>query len=227
MIALSRPDSAAWRTPLRAVVFDMDGVLVDSEPIHRAAAEEMLRDAGHVLTDEMYVRCIGTTVEATWDIIEEETGLDWGLEEFKARYEGYILAELSRPLERLPGVDRVLGLVEQRGLGLALATSSRRSWLDATLGGLGLTGRFPVTVTGDEVEHGKPDPDIFLLAARRLGVEPHACLAIEDSPPGVAAAHAAGMRSVAVRTEATRGLSLDGADVILESLEEFPEDFLD
>ena len=98
--------------------------------------------------------------------------------------------------------------------------------MDATLAGLGLTGRFPVIVSGDEPIRGKPAPDIFLLAAERLGLRPAECLVIEDSPAGVAAAHVAGMRVVAVRTPYTQDLPLPGADVILESLEEFRGELL-
>ena len=141
----------------------------------------------------------------------------------RERYEAEIIARLRRPLARLPGVDRVMTLARSRGLALALASSSLRSWVDATLEGLGLTGAFPVMVTGEEAPNGKPAPDIFLLAAERLGISPGACLAIEDSTAGTAAAAAAGMCVVGVRTRYTQGIELPGAHVVLDSLEEFPE----
>ena len=120
----------------------------------------------------------------------------------------------------------MLAFTKGHHLRLALASSSQRSWVDATLHGLGLAGVFPVIVSGEEAVLGKPAPDIFLIAARRLGLRPDECLAIEDSPAGVAAAGAAGMSVVAVRTPYTEGLPLPGADVVLDSLEEFSEERL-
>ena len=216
-----------WRNKLRAVVWDMDGVLVDSEPIHLEALNAVLKGKGEALTEEEFLKYIGTTVETTWnDLNTRFPNLGFDMEEYKRRYELEIIPRLRQPLQKQPGVDRVLGWMRDRGLRLALASSSRRSWVDATLEGLGLTEVVPVVVSGEEPVLGKPAPDIFLLAARRLGLRPDECLAIEDSPAGVASADAAGMRVVAVRTPYTQGLPLPGADVILESLEDFPEDLL-
>ncbi len=222
-----RPARASWEVPLKAVVFDMDGVLVDSEPLHKEACEAMLAAVGIELRRETYLRCVGTTIATTYDVLREDCGLTWSIDEFKARYERVIIARLQQPIERLPGVTELLAMIESRPLALALASSSRRTWIDATLDGLGLTGRFPVTVSGDEVRQGKPSPEIYLLAATRLGLAAGECLAVEDSGVGVTSAHDAGMRTVAVRTEYTRELALEDADIILETLEAFPGEFLD
>lgn len=225
--ALRRPTGGAWEVPLRAVIFDMDGVLVDSEPIHQEAAEALLASVGLVLREEVYLQCVGTTARRTYDILTAAYDLPWSFDDYQGAYEVEILSRLRRPLDRLPGVGATIEAVERRGLGLALASSSRFSWIEATLEGLGLTGRFPVVASGQEVVHGKPSPEIFLLAAERLGIEPGACLVFEDSPAGVAASSGAGMRTVAVRTAYTARLALPGADIIVDSLEDLPDEFFD
>lgn len=225
--ALKRPVGGAWEAPLHAVIFDMDGILVDSEPIHRDAAQALLASSGLDLREEVYLQCVGTTAQRTYDILSANYDLPWSFDDYQGAYEIEILSRLRRPLDRLPGVGATLEAVERRGLGLALASSSRFSWIEATLEGLGLTGRFPVVASGQEVTNGKPSPEIFLLAAERLGVDPGNCLVFEDSPAGVAASSSAGMRTVAVRTEYTENLALPGADVILDSLEDLPDEFFD
>lgn len=225
--ALRRPAGGAWEAPLRAVIFDMDGILVDSEPIHRDAAQALLESSGLELREEVYLQCVGTTAQGTYEILSANYDLPWSFEDYQGAYEIEILSRLRRPLDRLPGVGATIEAVERRALGLALASSSRFSWIEATLEGLGLTGRFPVVASGQEVVHGKPSPEIFLLAAQRLGVDPDNCLVFEDSPAGVAASAAAGMRTVAVRTEYTESLALPGADIILDSLEDLPHEFFD
>jgi beta-phosphoglucomutase-like phosphatase (HAD superfamily) len=106
------------------------------------------------------------------------------------------------------------------GLRLGVASSSRRIWIDATLSSLGLAGTFDAIVSGDDVERGKPDPRIYLLAAQRVGIPPPRCLAIEDSPNGIESARQAGMVVLGVRTAYTAHLRLDGAERIVDSLAE-------
>jgi HAD superfamily hydrolase (TIGR01509 family) len=105
-------------------------------------------------------------------------------------------------------------------MGLAVASSSQRLWIETTLRSLGLNAAFSVVVSADDVERGKPDPAIYRLAAERLGVAATDCLAIEDSPSGVVSARAAGMTVLGVRTLYTAHLHLDGAERIVDSLSE-------
>jgi len=121
----------------------------------------------------------------------------------------------------LPGAAWLVGELKGRGLRLAVASSSRTAWVEACLQCLGLYAQFDTIVTGDMVTHGKPDPEIYLKAAAALGVPPAQCLAIEDAPKGVQAAHRAGMAVVAVDTPYTAALAIPEAVVRLHSLAEF------
>jgi HAD superfamily hydrolase (TIGR01509 family) len=208
---------------IQAVIFDMDGVLVDTEPRHFAALNAVLAAEGYRLDPEDNRLFLGLTLERTWDLVVERFGLIGSRRDYHDHYDRAVLAELEQPLDPAPGVRQLLKATRAAGLALALASSSRRAWVTATLRSLGLAGCFPVTVAGDEVTVGKPDPEIFLTAARRLGIRPEHCLVIEDSPAGIEAARRAGMRVIAVRTPLTEGLVLP-ADRVVSALTELSPD---
>ena len=222
------PPTADCRPPTAydAVVFDMDGVLLDSEPLHHTVLNEVLAGEGHSLSFEQYRPYIGTTLEYTWGDIVQRLGLRGPVAQYIAQYDAGILESYRRHSVIAPGVEELLALLAGRGLRLAVASSSRTSWVEAALETLGLRRSFELIVSGDMVQHSKPHPEIYLLAAERLGVPPKRCLAVEDSPKGAESARAAGMTVVGVRTEYTAHLSLDGAAVVLDSLEQFPAELL-
>ncbi len=145
-------------------------------------------------------------------------GLSGTVNEYIARYDEMLLAVLQQPLAPAPGVVVLMARLRKLGKRLAVASSSRRPWVDATIRSLGLAEGFDVVVTGDDVERGKPDPAIYLLTAQRLGVAPDRCVAIEDSPNGVQSARSAGMTVLGVRTEYTAHLHLDGVARTVDSL---------
>ena len=135
-----------------------------------------------------------------------------------ARYDELLLRVLHQPHPPARGVTALLERLRELGVRLAVASSSRRMWVAATLQSLGLADAFDELITGDDVDRGKPDPSIYLLAAQRLGVAPDRCVAIEDSPNGVQSARAAGMTVLGVRTEYTAHLHLDGVARTVDSL---------
>jgi HAD superfamily hydrolase (TIGR01509 family) len=202
-----------------AVIFDMDGVLIDSEPIHQAATERILATEGHLLDPAIYRTYIGTTLWATWEDLCRRFQLRHPQNHYERCYTDEVLRALAEPLQAAPGVYQLVSGLRERGVPIALASSSQRAWVEATLRGIGLVTAFSAVVSGDEVALGKPAPDIFLLAARRLGVEPGQCLVIEDSPHGVAAARAAGIDVVAVRTPHVDSDLLAAATLVIDSLE--------
>ncbi|MEE8442773.1 MAG: HAD family phosphatase [Dehalococcoidia bacterium] len=211
----------------RAVIFDLDGVLVDSEPLSRKGLNQALTGGGaSPITEEEFRRLIGTTAEETWNIIKEMRTLSHPLDYYLKLYDRVFPRILEEELVLQPGAMRVIDEVRARGLPLGLATSSRRRNVDVKLRLVGLNGTFDVIITGDEVQRPKPAPDIYLGVAQHLNVSPGECLAIEDSPRGVAAAVAAGMNTVGVRTPATAGMDISQANVIIDSLEEFDVDVL-
>jgi HAD superfamily hydrolase (TIGR01509 family) len=201
-----------------AVIFDMDGVLIDSEPLHFAVLSELLERAGHTFTRAENEQFIGTTSEAMFSTLIAQHGLSGTVAAYIARYDEMLVRVLQEPHAPAPGVVALMARLRELGRRLAVASSSRRTWVEATIESLGLAGAFDVVVTGDDVERGKPDPAIYLLTAQWLGVIPARWVAIEDSPNGVQSARAAGMTVLGVRTEYTAHLHLDGVARTVDSL---------
>lgn len=212
---------------IEAVVFDMDGVLLDSEPLHHVVLNDVLAVEGTSLSFDEYRPYIGTTLEYTWSDIIRRFNLAGPIEDYILRYDDGILDSYRRNSVIAPGVRRLLDLLAERGIRRAVASSSRTSWVEAALATLGIRQDFELLVTGDMVTHSKPHPEIYLLAARRLGVDPARCLAVEDSPKGTASACAAGMAVIGVKTEYTAHLTLEGAAIVLDSLEEMTGEMID
>jgi len=201
------------------VVFDMDGVLIDSEPLHFEVLNEVLANDGG-LTRSENEEFIGTTTAYLWTTLMERRGLREPREVYEARYDEGVVRMLGRPWPAAPGLAELLARLQSLGVRLAVASSSKRAWVGATLRSIGVAQAFQVVVCGDDVRHGKPDPEIYLLAAARLGVAPEHCLAIEDAPNGVLSARRAGMTVLGVRTPYTAHLRLEGAERVIDSLTE-------
>jgi HAD superfamily hydrolase (TIGR01509 family) len=181
--------------PISAVIFDMDGLMLDTEPIYKTAWQRAAIECGFSISEERWFDFIGRTRVDGENILLRALGPDFSLETFRTasrRCEAAAFAE-SLPAKK-PGLDDLLALLDSRGMPKAVATSTERLQAAAQLGGLGLWGRFNAIATGDEVVNGKPSPDLFLLAAQRLGIEPSQCLVLEDSEAGIVAAHRAGMQ---------------------------------
>ena len=208
------------RRPLRAVIFDMDGVLTDTEPAHFAATNAVLAELNREpLTWDQYAPYIGTAESAFWRFLEEEIGLKENVSHFAQRYGEEVLRLLEQRVEALPGARDVVTSVRDIGLKSALASSSRREWVAATLKGAELEDLFEVVISGEMVANGKPAPDIFLLAAEKLGVPPQTCLVLEDSPRGIQAAKTAGMLAIGVRSEYE--MDLTPADEVIQDIAAF------
>jgi HAD superfamily hydrolase (TIGR01509 family) len=203
-----------------AVIFDMDGVLIDSEPIHFLVLEQLLARDGFALSRTENDDFIGATSEAMFRTLRQRHHLPRSLAEYLALYDEEIVRAFDTPRPLQPGVTRLMQWLRGHGKRTAVASSSRRVWIDATLRSLGLSEAFDVIVSGDDVQHGKPDPEIYRLAATRLRIRPEACLAIEDSPSGVVSARGARMAVLGVRTPYTAHLVLDGVLKTVDSLDE-------
>jgi len=200
---------------LHAVIFDLDGTLVDSEPLSEDAWRRLLAKFDYTVTREDVLSTHGRAYSDIHSYFAERAPVP----EPESLWKLY--AEILFPSmdERLPifrdAIATALAL-KQAGVKLGLASSSPRARVDYTLTRTALHELFAVTVAGDEIRHGKPAPDLFLEVARRLQVAPARCVAIEDSQPGVDAAHAAGMRVVGlVRPDTT---ALNGATLLTEEL---------
>jgi HAD superfamily hydrolase (TIGR01509 family) len=212
---------------LRGVIFDMDGVLVDTEAWICRAATAMFAEHGLAVRPADFLPFVGAGENRYIGGVAEKYGLALDLERDKARtYELY--AELVRgKLRPLPGAREFIAGCRAHGLRLALATSADRVKMEVNLREIGLpVASFDAAVNGLDVEKKKPDPQIFLLAARRLGLPPGQCLVVEDAVNGVAAAKAAGCRCLALTTSFSRE-QLAAADWFAPTLAEAPEEALD
>lgn len=215
--ATLRPSS-----PPRAVIFDMDGVLLDSEPLHHQAVNHILAsESNEPLTVRDYVPFMGTTDEYTWSDLIRRFGLSRTVESYCKQYDRTVLDLYRSHSQISPGAAELVNEIRARGLALAVASSSRREWVETCLTALGIREAFDLVITGDMVERGKPDPEIYLLTARCLGVPPESCVAIEDSPNGVASAIAAGMFTTAVASSYPTDRETGGAHVHIACLTDF------
>ena len=207
----------------KGILFDMDGVLVDSEPLFHKAVNIMVERCGAApITEEENNRyLLGTTVEETWVRVKELRDVPQTPAELLAGYNEVVKEVLRSDLTARPGVRDLIAEAQRRGLPIAVASSSLREWVDLKLSVIGLTDAFAVKLGGDDIENGKPAPDIYIKAARLIGLESTECIAIEDSPIGLAAASSSGAYTVCTLTDSTRHLDLSAADVIIENLEEF------
>ena len=205
--------------PTHALVFDLDGVLVDSEPVHLRASRRLV--APQRISEQDYARFTGVAIEPFMEWVREQFRFTDSVEALTARYGDLVTAELrAGALEPLEGARELIAAAREAGWAVGLASQSLAEWVAATLEGCGLAGSFDVVISGDEIERGKPAPDIYLLAAERLGVAPAACVAIEDAPAGVQSAAAAAMLVVQSRQASTAAPPQPEAQIVCGSLRE-------
>ena len=213
---------------MRALIFDMDGVLVDSEPLWRLAERQIFAEVGLELTDADCERTMGMRTD---EVIEHWYRLSpWEgatCAEVEARLEDRMRKLLTEKAAAMPGVEASITMARAEGLVLGLATSSAPPLINAVLTKLGLSDAFAITHSAIAEEFGKPHPAVFLTTARLLGVEPPECVAIEDSVAGVRSGKAAGMRVIAVPPpHLFNKVGYDEADIKLRSLEDLTPDML-
>ncbi|MFH1403332.1 MAG: HAD family phosphatase [Candidatus Altiarchaeota archaeon] len=205
---------------IKAVLFDLDGVLVDSEIISREASDRVLEDVGIVQSEEERKQVFGRrTIDNYRDAIMAR-GLSLDAGEL-VRRKGELYARMIKGrLEPLPGVVGLLNELKEAGIRIVVVSSSPLDRVNASLEEVGLLMEFDFIVSGDCCENGKPNPEPFLLAAERLGLKPEECVVVEDAEAGISAGKSAGMMVVAVRSQNTYGQDLGKADVIVDSLED-------
>jgi HAD superfamily hydrolase (TIGR01509 family) len=204
---------------VRAVVFDLDGLLIDTERVFTAAARRLLARRGLELEDAFMVSIMGVPGRVALPRFRDRYQLPDALDALADEYKRDFFAALrggSAPL--MPGAVELLDRLERRGVPKAIATSSSREYVDTVFGPHGLLGRFAFVLTCDDVTHGKPHPEVYQRAAERFGLAPAAVLVLEDSVNGLRAAKAAGARCVVVPHEQTPREELVGADAIVPSL---------
>jgi HAD superfamily hydrolase (TIGR01509 family) len=180
------------RNPVEAVLFDMDGLLLDTEVMYIEAMQQAARSLDREMALDFCHSMVGVPERECSLMIEAYYGDGFSIEEFRGRFYGLLRGLLEAGIPLKPGVVELLDFLADRGLPLAVATSSERRTAERHLAKAGILDRFTALATRNDVERPKPHPDIYLEAARRLGVAPERCLAFEDSNIGLEAAHASG-----------------------------------
>jgi beta-phosphoglucomutase len=211
---------------IKGVLFDMDGVLVDSEPFICKAAIMMFEELGVKVKPEDFHPFVGMGENRYIGGVAENHGVKVDIEKVKARTYQIYKSIVRGNLLPLPGALAFVAKCRKKGLELALATSADHVKMEVNLNEIGLShGTFHAVITGQEVENKKPSPDIYIMAAHKTGLEPNECLVVEDAVSGIRAGKAAGCRCLAVTTSFTAS-ELHEADWICDSLLEVPEEVL-
>jgi HAD superfamily hydrolase (TIGR01509 family) len=204
---------------IEAVIFDLDGVLIDSEPLHALADNQLLIESGIITPDNYFDRFVGITNWDMWTEIKREYSIELSIEELM-ELQMPMKLKLLKEMDFIPvrGVTGLLEELKRREVPMAIASSSPRLFIESVIQKIGINEYFKVWISGEEVEHGKPEPDIFLKAAELLNVSPNACVVIEDSASGTVAAKRAGMKCIGYRNLNSGNQDLSQADYIIDEI---------
>lgn len=206
---------------IKAIIFDMDGLIVNTETLYSKAVQKVIGKREKQYTFKVKRQMMGRTGIEAMRILKDKLGLKKSAEEILKEREkiyGRILSQTK--IKPFPGTLELLKLLNALRIKKALASSSSGKWIKLTLKKLNIAKEFKVVVSGDEVKKGKPNPEIYLLAAKRLDLSPQDCLVLEDSLAGVKSAKRAGMKCIAVPNKYTKGIDFSRADKVVNSLEE-------
>lgn len=206
------------RRPLGAVLFDLDGLMVDSEPLSLEAWRLLLAAHGTTFDETLLPDMIGRRVQEVAGLVVQHHGLDVDLNTFIAQREATLIDHARDRVQPMPGLLPLLDWLDTEGVARAVATSSSRRYARSVLSAIGVLDRAGPLVTGEDVARGKPAPDIYLLAAAHLDAAPHTCVVLEDSPAGVLAGKSAGMLTIAVPNHNVHGFDAAAATVVVPDL---------
>ena len=209
---------------IKGVIFDMDGVIIDSEPMHYKVFKQYSKEAlGLAITDTEYNTFIGTTNTHIFNYLKEKYHLQQEVADMVAEYETKIeehLLAAKEGIAPIAGVDTLASTLYEERFKLAVASSSAQKRIDIVIEMFHMDKFFAAKISGERIEHSKPAPDIFLLAAKTLGLLPEECLVIEDSTNGVRAAKAAGMKCIGYNNPSSIGQDISRADLIIDHFAE-------
>ncbi len=210
---------------MKAVIFDMDGVLVDSQPYHFKADIDTMAEYGVIKDQKFYESFAGTLTADRMRTLKEMFGLDVPVEEMTIKRENMILDIMGKEdIKPVSGIPEFLRSIEEKGLTTAVASSSDYKLINLILDRLKIAQYFDSVTSGSDVKRGKPSPDVFLLAAERIGIGPSECLVVEDSENGVKAAKSAGMKALGYINTTSGKQDLSLADFITDDFKKISID---
>lgn len=217
-----------WFAMVNTVIFDMDGVLVNSEPVHQRHEREMYEELGLELSFEEQQSFVGMSAVDSWKFVIEKYNLNNTPEELLLRGRGKYLKVLEETdeVKMIDGARDLIARLENNGYHLLLASSATTPTISAVLKKFDLIDTFPLFIGGDMVHNSKPNPDIFLQIASTAQVDPTHCVVIEDAEHGVTAANKAGMKSIGYQNHHSGKQNLSHAHVVVSELGEITLDLL-
>lgn len=211
---------------MKGIIFDMDGVIIDSEPLHQKLEMELLKELGGNMTKEEHNALIGTTDYHMWSILKDKFNIEKSLEEIidikrKRFIENIHLVKL------VDNFEQFIKTLHAKEYILGLASSNNRKIVDLVMDRFKLDRYFKVFISGNDVIHGKPHPEIFLKAVKEMGIKPLDCLVIEDAKNGVVAAKAAGMKCIGLKNPGSGKQDLSQADLVISNFDELNLDIIE
>ena len=210
---------------LQAVIFDMDGVIIDSEPIYFNIQEQIFSQMGFSVSTDEYEEFIGAGMHMMWKILKNNKNLDQSIDELVNMNNEIVYNSFKnmKDISPMPYFYEFIEKCNNRKVKIALASSTAKRTIHAILDNLDIRNRFDVIVSGEDVDNGKPAPDIFLAAAEKIKVIPENCLIIEDSTNGTKAARAAGMYCIGLRNAGYEDQDLSAANIILNDFRQIEQ----
>ncbi|MGE5343690.1 MAG: HAD family hydrolase [Candidatus Omnitrophota bacterium] len=202
---------------MRAIIFDMDGLMIDSERLYQETQQEMARQFGKTMPEGMRQRMMGRKPIESLRLFVEELAIPADPETLLDYRTGIMREKLTHELVPMPGLFHIIDTFYRR-LKLAIGTGAQAEFLDLVIDGLGIREKFDVLQSSDDIKHGKPDPEIYLNTCRQLGVDPSECFVLEDALNGVLAGKHAGCHVIAVPTVYTRDQDFGIADFSAQDL---------
>jgi beta-phosphoglucomutase family hydrolase len=206
---------------MKAAIFDLDGVMVDTELLHSEAFEAILKEYGVMpeKNQQGIVHEAGKTTPEVWETLKAKHAINADINELTTQKREIMLPVIRAGLKPLPGLLTLLKDLSRHRLPMAVATSAQADRVELILDTLAIRHYFSVIVSANDVKRGKPDPEPYRKAAERLAIAPEFCVVIEDAEVGVQSARSAGMKVVAVPNEYTKRMNFDKATTIVKSLE--------
>lgn len=212
---------------LKAVIFDMDGVIIDSEPLHFKVDKKLLSKCGLEVDNEFLSQYVGVSNPEMLLDIKDKYDIKYSLEELLSEKLKLVIEALDEDdLDAICGIRQLIDDLKAHGIVLAIASSSPIEFIEAVIEKTNLQHHFNVVISGEWVKKGKPAPDIFLKAARRLGVKPEECVVIEDAEMGVEAAVSAGMKCVGYVNPNSGSQNLSKACVIMDDMQKINYEYI-
>lgn len=205
---------------MKAVILDMDGVIIDSEPLHQEIEKELLEELGGKMTRKDQQGFVGTTDHYMWSTVKERFNLTPTVDEMIASKKKRFMDQIDT-ITLIDGFKQVLDIFANEGYLIALASSNNRKAVDQIIKQFDLADYLEFAMSGEDVKEGKPHPEIFLKTAEAMKVDPAECLVIEDAKNGVEAAKAAGMKCIGFNHPHSGKQDLSKADLIIDDYKEF------